>query len=96
VKIDDAELARILAEAPQKPGWARTKVAYDPNTALTIEVKAGQLLLTVAGDLAGIYEFESDGDWMLLPKQLWLRTLARLRAAEPRLTGRGDGGPRRH
>ncbi len=95
MKLSDEELARILDDARGKPGWARTKVPDGPGAALRLEVTAGQLVFTLAGEFAGIYEFEADGEWILLPMAVWRRTVTRLRLLEPRVTGKGDGGPRR-
>lgn len=90
MKATDDEIKQRLEEAAAKPGWARTIVA--PEAALRIEIRvAGSLVLTSEG----VYEFEQPGEWILLPMALWRRTLVRLRGAEARVTGKGDGGPRR-
>lgn len=86
----DEEVAKLLKVAKAKPDWARTKVP-DNNGALRIQVRPGTLVITSEG----VFEFEQEGDWILLPTELWSRTLTRLRLAEPRLSGKGDGGPKR-
>lgn len=86
--LDDKAVEKMVAEAKKKPAWARTKVP--PVGALEIRIKAGQSIVTSEG----VYDFEADGEWILLPTPVWARTLQRLRAAEVRVTGKGDGGPR--
>lgn len=92
VKLSDQEVAKILAEASSRPEYTRTTLTGDPREALALTMKAGQFIVTSEG----LWEFEADGDWILLPMPVWQRTLTRLRLAEPRLTGKGDGGPRRN
>lgn len=76
--------------AKPKPDWAITPV--DPTKGLKIEVKKGSTVSTSEGD----FRFAEAGEWILLPLPVWLRTLARVRAFEARITGRGDGGPARN
>lgn len=73
---------------PPKPDWATTYV--DDGKGLEITVKAGSTVTTSEGD----FRFRSSGTWILLPMPMWRRTLARMRQAEARMTGRGDGGPK--
>jgi hypothetical protein len=76
--------------AKPKPDWAITRVS--PEKGLQIEVKAGMTVTTSEGD----FRFDEAGTWILLPMPMWTRTLARMRQAEARMTGRGDGGPARN
>lgn len=73
------------------PDWKRTKVTGRADEALAISVKPGSVVSTSEGS----FVFEKAGDWLLLPAALWKRTLTRLRLAEARFAGKGDGGPRR-
>ena len=76
--------------AKPKPDWAITPVR--PDKGLEIDVKAGSTITTSEGD----FRFAEAGKWILLPMSMWVRTLARMRQAEARMTGRGDGGPARN
>lgn len=90
-EVRDRIAAVELEAKGRKPDWATTVVAGNEPEALLISVKKGSIVSTSEGD----FRFERAGDWMLLPVALWRRTLARLRQAEARMTGRGDGGPAR-
>lgn len=92
MKLTDDQVAKLLEEARARPEYTRTTLSGEPHEALRLVMKAGQFIVTSEG----LWEFEADGEWILLPMPVWTRTLTRLRLAEPRLTGKGDGGPRRN
>lgn len=71
-----------------RPEWKRTRVHGGPHEAFQIDVKAGSTVPTSEG----VFEFEREGSWILMPMDVWLQTLRRLRAADARASGKGDGG----
>lgn len=90
MKLTDEQITKALEEAKAKPEWARTPIRGN-NEALRLQVKAGHTVITSEG----VFEFEMDGDWMMIPSALWVRTLQRARLVEPRMTGKGDGGSKK-